>query len=122
MRFVVTFVTNAAAAVGDTLAGSFHFVPVEPVGGTTGPCAVAGSARLSTAAPILSWVRDSTEPGYQRSSSSQPSSIAIVGTGEGHVFVVVLPVQDSIGTWEYFVPASNSGVGGTVLYDAPFLR
>ena len=122
IRLAVTSVTNMDVAVGDTLAGTLRFTPEEPVGGTTGPCAVAGSVRLETTAAVLAWVRDSTVPTFQTTGSGEGRGIGIAGTGEGHVFMAVLPVRGAVGTWDYFIPARSAGVSGTILYAGPDTR
>jgi hypothetical protein len=116
VRLVVGSASNLTFAAGDTLRVTLRFERDPETGGSSLQCPATGSVRLVEAPASLAWPADSASIGYYGTDSYGPTSIAIVGTGAGRIMTMLLPVRDSVGSWEYYVPGANAGAQGGARY------
>ena len=116
VRFVVETATNMPFAVGDTLRATLQFAPHPDAASRATDCPVGGSMRLATTAAGLEWARDTADLSFRGSPNTELPTIEVIGSGGGPALFVLLPVRDSVGTWEHYVPARSAGASGSVRY------
>lgn len=116
VRLVVGTAGNLPFAAEDTLRVTLRFERATDTQGASLTCPVTGSVQLVDAPPSLAWAADSASIGFNATDSYGPTSIAIVGTGAGRILTMLLPVRDSVGSWEYYVPGANAGAQGSARY------